>query len=285
MKLVATLKPKAKVNLFLHVNGRLEGGYHELESLFYYPDIYDVIEVFESDKEGLEIDGEFAPALLQSAAKQNLIITVYNALKNSYQETIPNLYFKLKKNLPVSAGIGGGSGNAAAILRFINHEYNLNIDEMQLIELGKKIGADVPPSLFEESCIVSGIGEKIDLNVKIPSLNILLVNPRQEVSTQTIFSRGFSRFNKKLNNVQYTFGNTQDLVNFLLEETTNDLEESAVSICPEIIKIKNILKNKDGCLISRMTGSGGTVFGIFKNPKLMEKAKNEIKTETDYWVC
>lgn len=277
MKLISKLRSKAKINLFLHVNKRLDNGYHELESLFYFPNFFDVIEVYESDKAGLEVTGRYAEKLEGHPVQDNLIILVYNSLKAAFPEKIPELHFKLEKNIPVSAGLGGGSGNAAAILRYLNEYYKLGIGEMQMIEIAKKVGADVPPSLFEKPCLVSGIGEKIDFNIKIPELEILLVNSGVPVSTKQVFNMGFSSLKSKLNNVQYVFENQSELAQFLNSKTTNSLYENAVTISPEIADIQNKVSKLEGCLLARMSGSGGTVFGIFKDQSSVKKAVLELK--------
>lgn len=284
MKLLTTLKSRAKINLFLHVNDKLKNGYHELESLFYFPDIFDEIEIYESGMTSIEVVGEFSEKL-NSSSSQNLILIVYNSLKAAFAEKIPNLHFKLKKNLPIAAGIGGGSGNAAVVMKFLNESYNLGLGEFQLIELAKKIGADVPPSLYEQPCLVSGIGEKLDFNVKLPELNILLVNPLKEVSTQKVFEAGSLEFVEKLNNVQYSFENASDLVDFLIAETTNSLHGNAVAICPEIKEVEKLLRGQCGCLMSRMSGSGGTVFGIFDNCANLKLSFDNLRGEYPYYFA
>ncbi len=275
MKLITKLKSKAKINLFLHVNGVYDDGYHELESLFYFPEIFDEIEVYEGEKSGLEISGRFSNSLKQYSIEENLIMVVYNSLKAAFPK-IPNLYFKLKKQLPVSAGVGGGSGNAAVVLDFLNHNYNLGLDEFQLIDIAKRIGADVPASLFQKPCVVSGIGEKINLDIKIPELTILLVNPNKPVSTKYIFEKGFKEYNKKLGGVQFGGGDVKKLTEYLVSNTENKLQNKAIEYCPEILDLINIVSAQDGCLLSRMSGSGGTVFGIFEDQKYLNFAKDSI---------
>src|SRR5690606_20036616 len=131
--------------------------------------------------------------------------------------------------------------------------------ELNMIELAKRTGSDIPPSLYEKSCMVAGVGEKLDFHVKIPKLNILLVNPLVPVSTAEVFRKGFANLKQKLNSVQYVFENQEELIEFLKTKTENSLYKNALKICPEIVVVEKIVSAQEGCLFSRMSGSGGTV--------------------------
>lgn len=286
---IADLKSRAKINLFLHVNGRLDNGYHELESLFYFPDIYDDIQVFEAcsvQGSQLFISGVYAYKLNSSSVDDNLIMKAYHAMRLGREDIIPELSFLLNKNLPISAGIGGGSGNAAAVIRFMNDYYDLNLVDGELISIAAKLGADVPPSLYEKPCLVSGIGDKLDFSVDMPKLHILLANPNKPVSTPEIFKMGFVNFRNKMNNVQLSFANGSELLSFLHDETCNMLEDNALKICPEIQSLKASISNLDGCLLSRMSGSGASVFGIFKDGESLREAYDVMlsKYPEYYWA-
>ncbi len=274
----------AKINLFLHVLGKRPDGYHSLESLFYFPNIFDEIEIIEGAKEKrLEVNGQFADRL-QNNLDDNLIIKTYKTLKNLHPNKIPELSFKLTKNLPVASGIGGGSANAATILRELSREYNLGLSYEELFKIGVEIGADVPACVLSRPCFAKGIGESISEVVEMHKLNILMVNPLKPVATAEIFKMGFERFSKPIKK-ELGFRSTQSLIDFL-ENTRNDLELNAKKLCPEITGILETISKQGGCLFSRMSGSGATCFGIFETSDKANTAKeNILKDNPSYWVA
>ncbi len=274
-------KSPAKVNLFLHVTGKRANGYHELESLFYFPDICDEIEV--TDQKGLQVTGRFADRLKNDDA-ENLILKAYGKLKERFPEKIPELGFILTKNLPVAAGIGGGSGNAASVLRELNEEYGLGLSHHELIDIGVTLGADVPPMIYANTCLARGIGEIVSEVREFPKLNMVLVNPLKPVSTAEIFKMGFKDYSKNIES-DFIFNSTQSMMDFL-EETRNDLEASARKICPEIGEILKLLEKQSGCLMARMSGSGATCFGIFESHDKAALAQESIIAEKpEYWCA
>jgi len=279
---MAKVKSPAKINLFLHILDKRSDGYHQLESLFYFPEIYDEIEIIEGRAGGgrLQVTGRFADRLNDSV-DDNIILKTYHLLKEKFPNKIPDLSFILTKNLPVAAGIGGGSGNAAAVINALNDEYEL-MSLTEMLELGKTIGADVPPMIFAKTCYAEGIGEILTEVETMPKLNILLANPLKAVSTAEIFKMGFA---EKSNNMEFktAFKNTQSVVD-LLETTKNDLEKNAKKLCPEINDALDAISKHNGCLLTRMSGSGATCFGIFdtKDNALMAK---EALAKTGWWLA
>ncbi len=277
------IKSHCKINLFLHILGKRSDGFHELESLFYFPEIYDEIEILPATGEKLQIEGPFAGPL-QDNKNSNLILKTYSLLKILYGAKIPDLSFKLTKNIPVSSGIGGGSANAAAVLKYLNETYELGLRPSQLYKIGARLGADVPACIMDRTCFAKGIGEILSDVEEFPKLNILLVNPLVPVSTAEIFKMGFSQFTTPLSNAELSFKTTQSLIDFL-EGTRNDLETNAKKLCPQINDILNIVKAQSGCLLSRMSGSGSTIFGIFETKDKALTAKEIImKQNPAYWV-
>ena len=277
-------KSHAKINLFLHVLGKRSDGYHSLESLFYFPNIFDEIEfIVEKREKRLEVSGPFADRL-QNNLDDNLIIKTYETLKNLHPNKIPELSFKLTKNLPVAAGIGGGSANAATVLRELSREYNLGLSYEELFAIGVGIGADVPACVLSRSCFAKGIGEMISEVTEMHKLNILMVNPLRSISTAEVFRMGFEKFSKPVKK-ELGFRSTQSLIDFL-ENTRNDLELNAKKLCPEITGIIELIDKQSGCLFSRMSGSGATCFGIFETSDKASLAKeNILKDNPSYWVA
>jgi 4-diphosphocytidyl-2-C-methyl-D-erythritol kinase len=283
--MIFNLKSYAKVNLFLHIVGKRADNYHELESIFYFSDIYDEIYIDDSGEfaKKFALEGEFSNRLSAQDLSNNLIFKAYNLLSSNYSQIPKNLNFKLVKNLPVSAGIGGGSSNAATIINFLNQQYKLGLNDDQLIEYAVKLGADVPASIFNQTCFVTSIGEKLRFLQDFPRLNILLVNPLIGVSTQHIFQKGFTSFSPRINFPEQNFRNQNEIIEFL-EKQDNDLYSNAVSSAPEISDVINIISAQQNCLISRMSGSGATCFGIFADKESLIKAKENISNSCDYWV-
>ena len=278
------IKSHCKINLFLHIIGTRADGYHELESLFYFPEVYDEIEIIEgANADKLQIDGRFG-AELQNNKNENLILKTYSLLKILYGAKLPDLNFKLTKNIPIASGIGGGSANAATILKALNEKYELGLNSSQLYKIGARLGADVPACIMDRTCFARGIGEILADVGEFPDLFILLVNPLKPVSTKDIFKMGIGpAFTAPLNK-QMSFKNTQNLIDFL-ETTHNDLEQNAKKLLPEINDIIGMIKFQSGCLLSRMSGSGATCFGIFetKDKALMAK-ENILKQNPNFWV-
>lgn len=276
------MKSKAKINLFLHILGKRANGYHELQSIFYFPKIYDEIEVITSNKFELYVAGEFADKIPQTP-KENIIYKSFQELKNLCPEKVKDISVYLTKNLPVAAGIGGGSANAAATLNAMNELFALKLSNEKLAEIGLKIGADVPSCVYSKPMIVGGIGERIDICFNIPQLNILLINPLKSVSTKQIFEMGFNNFSDEIK-IEKEKLTEQDYLFDLLHRTKNDMQENAVKLCHEIAEILIFLSSTD-CVISRMSGSGATCFAIYESKEKLQKAYSDtVKNFPEYWV-
>lgn len=277
------IKSYAKINLFLHVIGKKNDGYHQIESFFYFPEIYDKIIIEESNETAINFSGKFGGLLSNHDINQNLVIKAYKLLKAEFSK-IPNLKFTIIKNLPISSGIGGGSANAATVLNFINEKYRLEINKEKLTNKALKLGADVPSSIYSKPAFISGIGENIKLLDNFPELNILLINPLKAISTAEIFKKGFGNFSAPIDVSNVNYNNFDSLVNFL-KNTKNDLQNSAVEICPEIEEIIQLIDSQKGCLLSRMSGSGATCFGIFETRKDLNLAFDILeKNYPNFWV-
>lgn len=275
------LKSKAKINLFLHITGKLPNNYHSLESIFYFPDIYDEIEILDSDEFSIEHDGEFVSYLPQSI-EGNIIHKAYKLLEQKYPDKVKPIKIKLTKSLPVASGIGGGSGNAACIINAINQKFELGLSDVELIEVAANIGADVPASIISDTLFVSGFGEKLERLNKFPKLNILLVNTLKPISTEYIFKKGFKEFSNPIKIPE--FSDVKELVEFL-NNTKNDLYPSALELLPELAGLISDINSCEGCLLSRMSGSGATCFGIFDIIENLKKAKEIMaQKHLDYWV-
>ena len=265
---------RAKINLNLHV-GRLVSqkthkyfGYHPLSSLVLFSDLGDELACQESDATRLDIAGPFSKGL--ESDQSNLVLKAYHAV--AARTEIPNLNFKLTKNLPIASGIGGGSADAAAALRLLKNYAKL--DEMVWQEIALALGADVPVCLNSKSCIMTGIGETIERLENMGQLLAVLVNPNQPVSTGEVF-RAFDQTNHS-EDLSQPGGNLIARMN----QSRNDLEAIAARQVPVIRECISALGPH-----GRMSGSGATCFGIYDTKVLAEEAAHKIKQQyPDWWV-
>lgn len=258
----------AKINLFLNIIAKIGTGYHLLETLAYFSDkLYDIITIEKSDK-----------FILKSDIPDNLIAKMYHELMESnsrYSNQKPQHYkIILQKNIPIAAGLGGGSADAAAVARFLR-PYFPNISDPEIQIILSRIGADVTGCYHNKICYIHGIGEIISPINHFPKLSMLLVNPRKLCPTKEIFEKGFKNYSRPILQLPDSFKNAEEVVAFI-EKYDNDLTRNACAVVPEIGEILLDLDRSNGCLISRMSGSGATCFGIFENKEQLLKAKFEL---------
>ena len=262
---------RAKINLTLHV-GRVIAdtndaffGYHPLDSIVVFAGIGDVIEMQPADETGLQITGPFSQGL--SAGADNLILRAAFAAKASAHN------IRLNKRLPVSAGIGGGSANAAAVLRLCgSHDPDIAVG----------LGADVPVCLLSKTARMSGIGEKLDPLAGLGQLYAVLVNPGVAVSTAEIFKAFDAAPNIPATPKAQKSGG--DLLSRALAGE-NDLQPIAIAQAPIIGDVLRALSTQDGCQLARMSGSGATCFGIFESAQAAQAAQSGIQAlGPDWWV-
>ncbi len=269
---------QAKINLYLHVTGKRTDGYHLLDSLIAFADIGDEISVLPADDITLEITGEFADNL---SNEDNLILKVARLLQEKYSIDA-GAKIKLVKNLPIGAGIGGGSADAATAAKLLVKLWNLPCNYNELAKILLPLGADLPVCIYSKASYISGIGEGIELASNFPPLNIVLVNPLKHVSTPEIFKIGFNSYKEPI--CRSNLEDTGQLIE-TLSKCSNDLEKNAVTIRPEILDIIEAINSQEGCKLTRMSGSGATCFGLFNNQYDAEKAAIDLsKKHPKWWV-
>ncbi|MEE3047206.1 MAG: 4-(cytidine 5'-diphospho)-2-C-methyl-D-erythritol kinase [Pseudomonadota bacterium] len=277
----------AKINLFLHVTGKRDDGYHLLESLVCFTATGDVLsgECRDDGAINLTITGPMSANLALEDTSNNLVVRAARMLQaESGTELGADLV--LDKRLPVASGIGGGSADAASAIRLLCDMWQLDIDQDRLAEIALALGADVPVCLHGKTCLMSGIGEELTDLPDLPPIPILLVNPGKAVSTPEIFrareDEGFSV--SGLWDVSRVFTSGASLAD-ALSECGNDLTLAATSILPEICDVLNALAREEGCLLARMSGSGATCFGIYDTDEQAEKAARAIAEQhPDWWI-
>lgn len=269
----------AKVNLALHVTGRRADGYHLLDSIVVFPAIGDTLTLHDrEDGQGLiAITGPYAHRL--SAEGDNLIARAAYLLSDAVDRTLDDLAVTLDKQLPVEAGIGGGSADAAAALHLLNDHWGQPLDADALTALGLTLGADVPVCLAGQSARMSGIGEIVTVLPTPPQGALVLVNPGVAVPTGPVFRGLDGVFGKG-------FGDLPALIDAdWLADQRNDLERPAINVAPVIASALTALGATDGCLVARMSGSGATLFGLYPDQASADQAAAALRVAyPDWWI-
>lgn len=282
-------KARAKVNLTLRVLGRRTDGYHDLESLVAFADCADALTLVPGDKLGLTTIGPRAAEC--GSLDDNLVTRIAAALA----ERIDGLrmgHFTLDKHLPVAAGIGGGSADAAAALRLLARANNLDLADPRIAEVAQATGADIPVCVASQACLMAGIGEELT-PLPLPAMPCVMVNPRVGVATRDVFSA------LGLKNGELLVGATDVMQALQWPEEgagadswievvghgINDLEKPALEVQPIIGDVLDALRGTDGAQFARMSGSGATCFAIFKTDAAAQAAAAVIQqAHPGWWV-
>ena len=278
---------RAKVNLSLRVFGRRVDGYHDLESVVAFADCADRLTLVPGSDLSLKTMGPLAHAC--GEASDNLVLKAAMLLA----ARVPDLKvgaFNLDKVLPVAAGIGGGSADAAAALRLLARLNDLALDDPRVLEVALQTGADVPVCLASRACDMTGVGDKL-LPLNLPKIPCVLVNPCVPVATRDVFQA------LGLRNGQLLVGATdilrgtdwpepgasvEDWVE-VLAASSNDLEEPAMRIQPVIGEVISALLATNGAWLARMSGSGATCFAIYENTAEAGRAAEKIRGARPQW--
>lgn len=270
----------AKINLTLRVLGRRADGYHELESLVAFAGLADGLSLIPDQRDGLEVSGPFAAAC--GPEDGNLVLKALRALR----ERVPGLTggrFRLEKNLPVAAGIGGGSSDAAAALRLLARLDGLSLGDPKLAAAALAAGADVPVCLDPCARIMRGVGERLSDAIAMPTLPAVLVNPRVPLATRDVFAalgRGQGD-GPPLGAVPAE----PDAFLGLLESHGNDLTKPAIACAPAVAEVLAALRALPGVRLARMSGSGPTCFALFASPDEAAAAGRRLAAgRKDWWV-
>ena len=278
----------AKVNLTLRVLGRRADGYHDIESLVAFADVGDRLALTPGDALMLTVVGP--GAALTGAEADNLVTKAARALA----ARVPALRagaFRLEKNLPVAAGLGGGSADAAAALRLLAQANKLAADDPCLHDAARATGADVPVCLDPRPRVMRGIGEILSAPLPLPRLHALLVNPGVAVPTKLVFS-GWRPSANPARALDTTadfaaspkIQNEEQLLDWLASEA-NDLEAPAIALEPAIAEVLASLRAAAGCRLARMSGSGATCFALFSSLKETASAGKKLRAQfPDWWI-
>ena len=273
----------AKVNLTLHVLGRRADGYHDLESLVAFATIHDVITVAPAEDWSLTVEGPFKDALrAEIGDNQNLVLRAGRILAEHLGRR-DGAAIGLHKTIPIAAGLGGGSADAAATLLALCRLWHAELPLPVLAELGLRLGADLPVCLSSRAAYMAGIGERIQVAPEVPPLGIVLVNPGVALPTAMVF-RGWQGKTATATRASYRPGDVPSLI-AALHNGRNDLMASAIALAPVIGEVMTQIESAPGLLLARLSGSGPTCFGLFADSLAAEKAAASIATaRPDWWV-
>lgn len=277
-------KAPAKINLTLRVMGRRADGYHDLVSLVAFAGSSDLVSLTPGEPLGLTVSGPTAGAAGPDA--DNLVLKAATALARE----IPGVrlgHFRLVKRLPVAAGVGGGSADAAAALRLLARVNDLALDDARLAAAARSTGADVSVCLDPQARIMRGVGHDLSAPLRLPQLSAVLVNCRVPVPTSDVFRALGLRAGEDLPGPEHPADLPEDApaLRRLLAELPNDLEPPARAVAPAIQQVMARLAAEPESLLVRMSGSGATVFALTEGCReAAALARRLAVAEPEWWV-
>jgi 4-diphosphocytidyl-2-C-methyl-D-erythritol kinase len=266
---------RAKINLNLRVVGGRPDGYHDLESLVTFADFGDELTLSPGEETSVDVTGRFA--WNSGATVDNLVVKAARALG------LPAGRFTLEKHIPLAAGLGGGSADAAAALRLLAQANGLKPDDHRLMEAARTCGADVPVCLESKSRIIRGLGDRLEVPMALPELHAVLVNPGVALPTADVFAsfRGDEPSNMPVDHVPLERG---ALVAWLAARG-NCLTRAAISRVGANTEVLDAIGELPGCRLTRMTGSGATCFGLFDDALCAEGAAMQLsQAHANWWI-
>lgn len=278
---------RAKVNLTLRVLGRRADGYHDLASLVAFADCADRLTLQPAADLSLMTSGPRGGEC--GDATDNLVIKAARL----FAELVPELQmgtFALDKQLPVAAGIGGGSADAAAALRLLARLNAIALDDPRLIEAARLTGADVPVCLASQSCVMTGVGEQLS-SVRLPRMPFVMVNPRVPIATVDVFTGLGLRKGEILTDVTDVVRSRKwpteqaTAAEWLkvLAQASNDLEAPAIKLQPIVGEVLSTLRAAAGMRLARMSGSGATCFAVFDSEAEARQASQPLRADHPLW--
>ncbi len=277
----------AKINLYLHITQRLKNGYHALDSLVCFADIGDDIEITPAQEFAFEVDGPFGGALQgrdidPGPGSSNLVVKAVWQLARLAGRA-PEVAVRLTKNLPLGAGIGGGSSDAAAVIFALCRMWDIPQDTDYVQDLLRSLGADVPVCFAGNTARIKGVGETFNLLPALPETPIVLVYPGKPCATQDVF-KGFHGEMREYIALPASFENSGEMTKFL-GRCHNDLKAASLEVAPEISNVLLQINAQDGCDFAQMSGSGSCCFGLFKDEGTAQSAAQNLAQENpDWWV-
>lgn len=273
----------AKINLTLHVLGRRADGYHELESLVAFTRSGDTLALDPGPELAFRIEGPSAAAA--GTLDDNLVLRAARELM-ARVDGLRTGTFTLTKRLPVAAGIGGGSSDAAAALRLLARLNGLSPEDPAVMQAAQATGADVPVCVGRTARMMRGIGESLGPALDLPALPALIVNPGQPLETKAVFARmGLTPGDTLRGPAHPDMVGALDArsVQDLLRRGRNDMEDAACVLAPVISSVLSVLSAAPGCRLARMSGSGATCYGLFTDCRSAGRARKAILRAHPNW--
>lgn len=273
----------AKLNLYLHVVGRRDDGYHLLDSLAAFAAIGDELTFAPAADLSLAIDGPFARDL--AADENNLVLRAARALAGR-AGLVPKASIRLTKRVPVAAGLGGGSADAAASLLALVELWRVALPVEELFDLAASLGADVPMCLAGGVAQVGGVGDRVGPAVALPPAGILLVNPGLPLATPPVFA-AYARSGVPFSAAAPLERAVPDVATLGVELASrgNDLTAAAATLAPAIDDARRALAATPGCRVAQMSGSGATVFALYDDADGARRAASVIARDHPAWWC
>ena len=265
--------PNCKINLGLHILAKRDDGFHDIETVFYPIHFKDALELITHTNGNTEVDFTATGLAVDGKPEDNLCIKAYHLLKKDFPQ-LPHVKIHLHKTIPMGAGLGGGSANAAFMLKLLNQKFNLNLSTPKLLNYSYQLGSDCPFFIINKSCFATGRGEKLEeIPLDLSAYKIVLITPGVHINTGWAFSQIKPALSKK---------SIKEIIKQPIEtwkdELTNDFENPVFTSHPQIKEIKDTLYQQ-GALYAAMSGSGSTVFGIFNT-----EPNNQNKYPVNYFV-
>ena len=275
----------AKVNLYLHVGSPGAGGLHPVDSLVVFADTRAADRISARSAPFMQLSVEGPGAKQLKSAPNNLTLAAALALREACDRSGLGASMVLYKELPIAGGVGGGSSDAAATLHVLNEMWGIDFGEAALERLAVQLGADVPACVRLRPLVMRGVGEVL-VDVACPDLPAVLVNPGIMLETRKVFDK-FDRLgaNPAFREIEPPWGETPARFADMLSNYRNDLERPAISLCKEIGRTLELIRDQPGCLLARMSGSGATCFGLFADEASSQAAAEAIAdAKKKYWV-
>ena len=265
--------PNCKINLGLHILGKREDGFHNLETVFYPIAFKDALELIPATNNSTEIEFTGTGLAVDGDIADNLCVKAYHLLKKDFPH-LPPVKVQLHKSIPMGAGLGGGSSDASFMLKLLNDKFRLNLSTAQLLNYALPLGSDCPFFIINKPCFATGRGEILeDIKVDLAAYKIVLINPGIHINTAWAFSNITPALPKK---------SIKEIIEQPIEtwkaELKNDFEEPVFTAHPQVKAVKKSLYDQ-GAIYAAMSGSGSTVFGIFEPTGDTDSLKND-----DYFI-
>lgn len=269
----------AKINLYLHVTGKRADGFHELDSWVVFAEAGDVLEVAKADTLTFTVHGRYATGV---PPDDNSVLAAAHLLRAHF-DIEAGAEMTLTKRLPVAAGIGGGTADAAAALKLLVRLWGIAADDKELMKLAGKLGSDVPACMRSQSLYMNGRGEKITSGPQISGWHAVLANPGVPLSTKEVFAVYDRHYSSAMRHPKEFVG-PEAAVQFL-KGARNDLQAAATERVPVIADVLAALDVQEGCLLARMSGSGATCFGIYNGREAAQNAAARLaEAYPEWWV-